>query len=216
MTKANLNSEYIDALSIITKKIPQNSYIVLGSMATLSFTSKIGYERKMNDLDVIVDESLIERMKIKLIEKGFVQATFINKRMPFYKKLLEYSRSTYLRFSKNNINIEILVTKFIKKDSGLKFDLYPNFWVKISQDSLFESKIGKLKFTTLDIGLFWAIKYLLHNSLGKFMKYKTRQREEDLSQLKRLVNIKKAKKLLKKCCFGYKFLSFYVPTFFIN
>ena len=107
MTKTNLNSEYIDTLSIITKDVPPDSYIVLGSMATLSFTSKIGYERKMNDLDIIADESQVKPMKDVLEDLGFIQTTFINKRMPFYKKLLKHSQSRYLRFSKDDINVEI-------------------------------------------------------------------------------------------------------------
>ncbi|MCR4313466.1 MAG: hypothetical protein NUV58_04405, partial [Candidatus Roizmanbacteria bacterium] len=186
MTKTNLNSEYIDTLSIITKDVPPDSYIVLGSMATLSFTSKIGYERKMNDLDIIADESQVKPMKDVLEDLGFIQTTFINKRMPFYKKLLKHSQSRYLRFSKDDINVEILTTKFIKKDSSLRFDLYPNFWVKIPKDSLFKTKIESIEFTTLDVNLLWAIKYLLHNSLGKFIFYKGKQRTEDLLHLRKL------------------------------
>ncbi len=216
MTKTNLNLEYIKALSIITKETDQNNYIVLGSMATLSFTSEIGYTRKMNDLDIIADRSLIEKIKIKLIEKGFTQTTFINKRMPFYKKLIEHSRSTYLRFSKDDINIEILVTKFIEDNLNQKFDLYPNFWVQIPKSSFYETKIGAIKFTTLDVSLLWAIKYLLHNSLGKFMSYKEKQRTEDLLHLRKLVNLEKAKKLLSQCRFGLRSFSFTIPSFFLR
>lgn len=216
MVKADLNSEYINILSVITKNTPQNSYIVLGSMATLSYTLKIGYSRKMNDLDIIADESQVASMKNALTKQGFIQTTFINKRMPFYEKLLKHSQSTYLRFSKDGINVEILSTKFIKKDSCFKFDLYPNFWVKIPEDSLFETKIKRVKFTTLDINLLWAIKYLLHNSLGKFMHYKGEQRTEDLLHLKKLVNLEKAKELLSLCRFGYGFLSFRIPGFFLK
>jgi hypothetical protein len=216
MNKNDLNSEYIKIFSAITKNLPQNSYIVLGSMATLSYTSKIGYSRKMNDLDIIVNESQVRTMKDVLINQGFIQTTFINKRMPFYKKLLKQSQSTYLRFSKGEINVEILSTKFIKKDTSIKFDLYPNFWVKIPQESLFESKIGMAKFTTLDVSLLWAIKYLLHNSLGKFMHYKGEQRIEDLSHLRKLVDLKKAKKLLSLCRFGYLPLSFQIPKFILK
>lgn len=216
MTKADLNSEYIKILSVITKNIPQDSYIVLGSMATLSFTSKISYSRKMNDLDIIADESQVKPMKDALIRLGFIQTTFVNKRMPLYKKLLKHSESTYLRFSKDEVNIEILSTKFIKKDSSLQFDLYPNFWVKIPISSLTESKFENAKFTTLDVNLFWAIKYLLHNSLGKFMHYKGEQRTEDLTHLRKLIDLEKAKKFLSQCRFGYKGLSFTIPSFFLN
>lgn len=216
MKKKDLNSKYIKILSAITKNIPQYSYIVLGSMATLSYTSKIGYSRKMNDLDIIVDDSQVESMKDVLINQGFIQTTFINKRMPFYKKLLEHSQSIYLRFSKGDINVEILSTKFIKQDSSLKFDLYPNFWVKIPQESLFESKIGMVKFTTLDINLLWAIKYLLHNSLGKFIHHKGKQRTKDLLQLRKLVDLKKVKEILSQSRFGYGSLSFSILRFFLR
>lgn len=216
MIKDNLNSEYITMLSVITKNIPCHSYILLGSMATLSYTSKIGYSRKMNDLDIIADESQVEQMKIKLTEQGFRQSTFINRRMPFYKKLLKHSQSIYFRFSKEEVNVEILSTKFVKKDSDLKFDLYPNFWVQIPIGSLTVAKLGSVMFSTLDINLLWVIKYLLHNSLGKLMHYKGEQRAEDLSHLRKLVELKKAKQFLSQCRFGYRSLNFIIPEFLLK
>lgn len=216
MIKTDTNSVYINILAYITKNAPFDSYIVLGSMGTLSYTSKISYTRKMNDLDIIADESQVKQMKIRLMEKGYKQTTFINKRMPFYKKLFKHSQSIYLRFSKDNINVEILSTKIIKKDLNLKFDLYPNFWVEIPENSLSKTKIGTVGFTTLDVNLLWTIKYLLHNSLGKFMTYKGKQRSEDLSYLRKLVNIKKAKKFLSQCRFGYRFLSLRLPRFLLK
>jgi len=216
MTKTDLNIEYINILSKILKNRPRDSYIVLGSMGTLSYTSKIGYSRKMNDLDIIVDESQVKPMKDVLMEQGFIQTTFINKRMPFYKNLLKQSKSIYLRFSKDGVNIEILSTRFIKIDSSLKFDLYPNFWVKIPISSLTKTKLGKTEFTTLDVNLLWAIKYLLHNSLGKFMHHKREQRAEDLSHLRKLVNLDKAKRLISQSRFGFKSFAFKVPVFFLK
>lgn len=216
MLGKNINSKYIDILSKIIKDISANSYIVLGSAATLSYTSKIGYTRKMNDLDIIADESQIASMKNALTKQGFIQTTFINKRMPFYKKLLKHSESTYLRFSKGEVNVEILSTKFIKKDSSLKFDLYPNFLVKIPKSSLTESKLGNAKFSTLDVNLLWSIKYLLNNSLGRFMHYKGEQRIKDLSYLRKLVDLEKSKKFLSQCRFEYLSLSFQIPGFFLK
>lgn len=216
MIKTDTNSAYINILAYITKNVPFDSYIVLGSMGTLSYTSKISYSREMHDVDIIADESKVEQMKMRLMEKGYVKTTFINKQMPFYKKLFKHSQSIYLRFSKNNINVEILSTKIIKQDSNLKFDLYPNFWVKIPEKSLYKTKIGTVEFTSLDVNLLWTIKYLLHNSLGKFMTYKGEQRGKDLSYLRKLVDIKKAKKLLSQCRFGYKLLSFRIPSFLLK
>lgn len=216
MAKAVMNSKYIDALLSITNECLEDSYIVLGSAATLSFTAKLGYVRKINDLDIIADELAANKMKNRLVNLGFEQSTFINKRMPFFNKLMKHSQSTYLRFTKGEVSIEILLTKFIKNGSNLKFDLYPNFWVKIPPNSLIKSQLGEAQFTTLDVNLLWAIKYLLHNSLGKFMRYKGKQRSEDLLNLRKLVNLDKAKKLLSQCRFGYRGLSFSIPAFFFN
>jgi hypothetical protein len=216
MYKVELNPGYIKIASEIFKGCANDRYIVLGSAATLSFTAKIGYSRKINDLDIISDSSLVDAMKQKLIKKGFLQSTFINKRMPFFQKLIKHGESTYLRFSKDDINVEILSTKFIKKDFNLIFDLYPQFWVKIPVNSLIQTKFGNAKFTTLDIDLLWAIKQLLNNTLGKVMSYKRKQRVEDLSNLKKLVTMEKAKELLSQSRFGYKSLSFKVPTFLLT
>lgn len=185
-------------------------------MATLSYTTKISYSRKMNDLDIIADESQVSSMKNVLIKQGFIQTTFINKRMPFYKKLLEHSESTYLRFSKDDINVEILSTNFIESESFLRFDLYPNFWVKIPLSSLTKSQFGSVKFSTLDVNLLWTIKYLLHNSLGRFMHYKGEQRTADLLYLRKLINLEKAKFFLSQCRFGFKTISFQLPGFLLR
>ncbi|EKE14320.1 MAG: hypothetical protein ACD_12C00570G0001 [uncultured bacterium] len=155
-------------------------------------------------------------MKDVLLKAGFIQTTFINKRMPFYNKLLKHSESTYLRFSREEVNVEILSTKFIKIDSSLKFDLYPNFWVKIPFYSLTKTKLGSVQFTTLDVNLLWAIKQFLNDTLGRFISYKRKQRVEDLSQLKKLVNLKKTKELLSQSRFGYKSFSFKIPVFFLR
>jgi hypothetical protein len=216
MIKTDTNSVYINILAHITKNAPFDSYIVLGSMSTLSYTSKISYTRKMNDLDIIADESQVKQMKMRLIKNGYEQTTFINKRMPFNKKLFKHSRSIYLRFSKGDINVEILSTKIIKQNSRLKFDLYPNFWVEIPEGSLYKTKIGTVGFTTLDVNLLWTIKYLLHNSLGKFMHYKSKQRSEDLLHLRKLVDIEKAKIFLSQCRFGFRSLSFAIPGYFLR
>lgn len=216
MSKAELNDGYIKVISEIFKNCPNDKYIILGSAATLSYTTKIGYSRKMNDLDIIVDNSLVSKLKEKLLKDGFIQSTFINKRMPFFQKLIKHSQSIYLRFSKNDVNVEILSTKFIKKDSYLIFDLYPSFWVKIPENSLAKTKLGNAQFSTLNVDFLWAIKQLLNNTLGRFMLYKRKQRIEDLSNLKKLATIEKAKELLSQSRFGYKSLNLKVPTFLLT
>lgn len=210
-----LNFEYIKVLKNIFQDLDKKKYFVLGSAATLSFTSKIGYIRKMNDMDVIVDSALVEKIKEKLSSKGYQLSTFIDKRMPFYGKLTKYNRSLYLRFSRNGTNIEILSTKFIEENGFLKFDLYPNIWAKIPSRSLVTSKMGESKFTTLDVNLLYAVKQVIHNTLGRIISYKGIQRNVDLKKLKQLVDTSKAMKLLSQCSFGYKNISFKIPSFLI-
>lgn len=210
-----LNFEYIKVLKNIFQDLDKKKYFVLGSAATLSFTSKIGYIRKMNDMDVIVDSALVEKIKEKLSNNGYQLSTFIDKRMPFYGKLTKYNRSLYLRFSRNGTNIEILSTKFIEENGFLKFDLYPNIWAKIPSRSLVTSKMGESKFTTLDVNLLYAVKQVIHNTLGRIISYKGIQRNVDLKKLKQLVDTSKAMKLLSQCSFGYKNISFKIPSFLI-
>ncbi len=48
-------------------------------------------------------------------KRGYEKLTFIDKKMPFYKKLIKHSESMYSRFYKpNSVNIEILFTNFTK------------------------------------------------------------------------------------------------------
>lgn len=211
-----MNLEYIKVLLDIVSSCRKDKYVVLGSAATLSYTSRIGYSRQMNDLDLIVDVSQVTKMKDKLIKEGYDQSSFIDKRMPFFKNLTNYSKSTYLRFTKDNINVEILRTKFIESDSYMKFNLYPNIYVQIPKYSLVTTKLGEAEFTALDVNLHWAIKYLLSKSLGKIMSYKHEQRVMDISNLRKLIDIEKAKKILNNCRLGYKFISIKIPNFLLK
>lgn len=211
-----INSEYIKILNRLSNILREDKYLILGSAATLSYTSKVGYTRQMNDLDIIANHPEAMKIKQKLLKDGFVQSTFINKRMPFYSKLIKKGASFYLRFSKKEINIEVLSTKFQNDNGFLKFDLYPNFWAKVPQYAIVKTKLGNAKFTSLDPDLVWAIKQFLNITLGKLMNYKGEQRREDLSALKGLVNIKKARNILSKCKIGYKLIGVSIPTFFLR
>lgn len=213
---AMLNSEYTQVLKNILQNVNRNKYIVLGSAATLSFTSKIGYSRKMNDLDIIIDSSLVGKIKERLSNDGYYASTFINKRMPLYRKLSKYKNSIYLRYSKQDINVEILSTEFIEENGFLKFDLYPDFWVKIPINSLVVSSLEGSRFTTLDVNLLWAIKQILGNTLGRIMVHKGNQRNADLKELKKVVDLTKAKRLLSAGKFGYKNISLKAPLFFLG
>lgn len=211
-----MNSDYANILKDIFGHVETDQYIVLGSAATLSFTSQNNYKRRMNDLDVIANKSVAKQIGKKLLKKGYQQTTFINKRMPFFNKLNKYGRSMYFRYSKGNTNIEVLSTKFIRDSEFVRFDLYPGIWAKVPTSAIVITTLEKSKFTTLNVNLLWSIKQLLNNTLGKVMHYKSGQRKNDLNELKKVIDITTSKQLLAKCRFGYKGLSFKVPSFLLN
>jgi len=209
------NSNYIKALRLLSKISNKDKYIVLGSIATLSYTQKVGYIRQIHDIDVIMDRSEAAIIKKLLLKEGFELKTFIDKRMPFYNSLIKQSESRYFRFTKNNVAIEILSTPFIQVGNTLKFDLYPNIWAQIPKDSLVEQQLSGVVFTTLNLNLIWGIKQFLNNTLGRFMRYKGEQRNKDLSVLKKMADVKVAKQLLSRCKLGYLKLGFRIPPFII-
>ena len=209
------NSNYTKALRLLSKISHKDKYIILGSVATLSYTQKVGYTRQIHDIDVIMDRSEAEVVKKSLIKEGYELKTFIDKRMPFYNSLIKQAESQYFRFTKNNVAIEVLSTSFVQVGNTLKFDLYPNIWTQIPKESIVTQQFGSVHFTTLNLNLVWVIKQFLNNTLGKFMRYKGEQRKSDLDALKKIVNVKEAKQLLSKCRLGYKKISFRIPTLFI-
>lgn len=210
-----MNQKYIKLIKVLFDT-NDTDYIILGSAATLSYTLKVGYTRQMHDLDIIADKKIVEKTKTKLLAMGFVQNTFIDKRMPFFGKLEKHSTSYYLRFSKNDIYVEVLATEFETKNGKVKFNLYPNIWAQIPQKFLVQSELAGTKFTTLDVNLLWAIKTFLANSLGRKLKYKASQRDKDLLQLKKCVDQGKAKEYLGQCRIGYKAIAFRIPQFLTN
>lgn len=210
------NKKYELLISNYLSNLPGEKYIVVGGASTLSYTSKTGYERSLHDLDLVADTRVASKLTQKLIKDGFIQSTFIDKRMPFYRNLVKQSKSFYLRFSKDDVNFEILSTKFVKRGKLLKFDLYPNLWVEIPAEFLVTSQIGNTKFTTLDIDFHFALMQFLNNTLGRVMRYKAKQRKEDLKNIAKLVNKQDARKKLNQGLFGYSQLKFRVPGFLLG
>jgi hypothetical protein len=210
------NSGYLSALKLISKLTHHDEYLFLGSVATLAYTEKIGYTRQIHDIDLIMDSKLALKATKLLLDNGFTQNTFINKRMPFYNYLIKHAQSNYLRFTKNGVAVEILSTQFLRTDNNLRFDLYPNVWVQIPMKSVENQSLSGVSFKTLNVNLLWSINTVLHKTLGRIMKYKKEQREMDLHTLKALVDINHAKLLLSECRLGYLKLEFKVPNFLIS
>lgn len=95
--------------------LPVNyEYSVIGSVALLSYTQKIGYEREIHDIDVICQAEGFSQIANKLISLGYGQGTFVDKRMPFYKTLMRLAKSKYYRFQKEGHALELLTTPFNK------------------------------------------------------------------------------------------------------
>ncbi len=184
----SLNQAYLNILSELTKLIDSSKYIVLGSMSTLSYTHKIGYEREMHDLDLIVDKSQINIIRNILLPKGYIETTFIHPRMPLYKFLLREAPDRYIRFYKSTNAIECHVTDFIFTNQLLIIDLYPNIKIKLPIKYLTKSVYGNVEFSTVNVNLLYLIKNFLNNTLGYFVHYKSLQRQNDLRKLEELID----------------------------
>ena len=85
-----MNDQYTHALKDFTQAADKSKYIIVGSIALLSYTQKHGYDREVHDIDIVMEKQAAEATKNKLLELRYKKDTFINKKMPFYKRQMKY------------------------------------------------------------------------------------------------------------------------------
>jgi len=211
-----MNEQYIPALKDLAKTANKSKYFIVGSIALLSYTQVHGYDREIHDIDIIMEKQESEIIKTKLLELGYKQDTFINKRMPFYNKLMKNSAERYLRFTKDTVNIEILATNFIEKKGLHIFEIYPDVMAGFPKEDIVESIFNDITFTTLSKEMIYFIKRFANSSFGKISKYKEEQRKKDLEQISKLIDKNKLTALGKECRIFLFGLAFKVPRFIYN
>lgn len=208
-----MNDQYTHALKDFTQAADKSKYIIVGSIALLSYTQKHGYDREVHDIDIVMEKQAAEATKNKLLELGYKQDTFINKRMPFYNSLMKYSTDRYLRFTKDNVNVEILSTRYSEKDGLHTFEIYPGIKAGFPREEIVESDFNGVPFTTISKEMIYFIKRFANSSFGKVSNYKEEQRLKDLEQINKLIDQDKLHLIGKKCRIYLFGLAFKVPGF---
>lgn len=183
-----MNERYIHALSDFVNSTQSSSYFIVGSVALLSYTKPNGYDREIHDIDIIMETSEASKTADRLIQLGYKQNTFINPRMPFYSKLMRYAENKYLRFSKDNTDIEILSTPIECLNNLTIFEMYPGIKAGLPKDVFVNSTYGNIEFKTVSKEMLYFFKKFANNTMGRKVKYKENQRYDDILHLEKIID----------------------------
>ena len=189
MVKDNCNSWVTEILGEFMQYLPQNyPHVVIGSATLISYTSKIGYERQIHDVDIICQSTGFAEVASKLISLGYEQTTFINKRMPFYNQLIKLAGSKYFRFVKGGRALEIVTSDLINKDGNIRIELYPNFKISVPDTSIVNANFGGREFKAASPEALYCIYSVGYNTWGRFVSAKNSQVRQDLQNLRKIIN----------------------------
>jgi len=211
-----MNKDYIVVLKDFLQCVNNSRYFIVGSVALLSYTKPYSYDRQIQDIDIIMDKNKALEVSKKLINLGYKQNTFINPRMPFFKIFLKHSQDKFLRFSKNNLNIEILVTTFSEYKNLFIFELYPGIKAGIPKNELNISSYNGVKFDTVSVEILYLIKKIANNTVAEKVKYRQEQRYNDLKPLKKLVNFERFNLLISQVRIFIINIPFKIPKFLVK
>ncbi len=205
------NESLLSTLKEVIAILPVNEkYLILGSVALLSYTQRIGYLRKIKDIDIIADKNYQKEITDTLLERGYEKLTFIDKKMPFYKQLTKYSESMYTRFYKlNSVNVEILFTNFTKSKDRLEIELYPKFFSSLPLNVLIVSNLNNIEFNTISPEALLTVKKLTNNTIGRIYTKDKQKRKEDISTLCKIINKDIYKIIRKDLKFRIGFITFH-------
>lgn len=193
-------------ISILPNK---QEYLILGSIALISYTKKINYFRKIKDIDVIVNKKYKKEITDTLLKKGYQKLTFIDKKMPFYKNLIKHSKSMYTRFYKpNGVNIEILFTNFTKSKDRLEIELYPKIFASLPLKVFNVSNLNNTKFNSISPEALLTVKKLTNNTIGRIYTKDKQKRNNDIFALSKVINKNIYKTIKKELKFRMGFISF--------
>lgn len=183
------NSWVTSALNDFLQAITQNyQYVVVGSVALISYTGKIGYERKIHDVDIICQAEGFSQIANKLICLGYQQSTFIDKKMPFYKTLMKLAGSKYYRFQKEDVALELMTTPFKYSQGNVCIELYPGFRVSLPESSITTTNLYGINFRAATPEALHCIYSIGFTTWGRVVKAKNSQVIEDLKNLKGVTN----------------------------
>lgn len=189
-------------------------YFIVGSVALVSYTSKLGYQRTIGDIDIICEEDNFSKVILVLIKKGYKQGTFIDKKFPFFTEKL--SKTKYYRFEKDGKALEIMTSKFITLNGRFKVEVYPGLSFSVPVESIFLTKLNNIEFKAVSPEALYAIAKFIFNTWMRFVKTKIEQRKNDIIQLEKVIDRKKLDFISKNAYLYVWKIKFRIPKFLIR
>lgn len=197
--------------------LPKNHrYFLLGSVALVSYTKRLGYQRAIKDIDVICDESGFERVIEGLKKKGYTQATFITKAFPFYRKLSKLAVTKYYRFVKDGKSLEIMTTDFGNDDGMLSVELYPGAAFCIPAEAIQTTRIDGVSFQAVTPELLLLVYRFGSRTWGRLVRKNHARRNEDIKELSRVVDSAGLDAIARTISFQLGHFSMRIPVFLLR
>jgi len=191
-------------------------YVVIGSVALISYTQKINYFRQIHDIDVICQAEGFTRIANELLNIGYEQSTFINKSMPFYKALMRLVNSKYYRFEKEGRALELMTTEFKKSQGSVCIELYPGLRFWFPESFVTTTNLNGVSFRAASPEALYCIYSVGFTTWGKVVRAKNSQVLEDLKNLKKVVDMKLLRETASKVRIEVGKLSFKLPLMLIG
>lgn len=192
------------------------SYVVLGSVALMSYTVDHGYERPIKDIDVIGSEEGVKQIAKGLKEKGYTQESFVDKTFPFYDRLSKHSATKYLRFVKDDKALEIMTTDMPVTNGNIRAELYPGLSFSLPQWAIQETVLGDVHFKAVSPETLYSIYRVGLRTWGFFVRKKMEQRKNDLASLQSIVDKKKLSDLVNNTVVHVGRLNFGIPKILVD
>ena len=190
-------------------------YFCIGSVSLLSFT-KNNYQRKIKDIDLICESKNFNSIKNNLLKFGYKQYTFIDKKFPYYKRLLKLAQSKYFRFEKDGKNLEIMTSDFGNSKKEILVELYSGIMFSFPSVGIINSSFEGINFKTVSPETLYCIYSLGLKTWGFFVRKNIEQRKNDLKQLKKIINNKKLNKIADNVFITIGKIKLKIPAFLMS
>lgn len=185
MNRVELRSALGDFLSCVED---EEEYFILGSVALLARIGPHHYSRDAKDIDIIVSPAVADKVENGLRNRGYKRGTFIDEKMPFAKQLQKDASTRYVRFSKGNAAIELLVSDATHSTTGVEYELVTGFFCRLPDDATTEAHFEGLTFRALTAEALYCIYQIGLRTYGRFVKKGVEQRRRDVDVLRHVVD----------------------------
>jgi hypothetical protein len=194
------NSILLSTLSYFSKLTKDlGNTIVLGSVALISYTKRVGYFRKIKDIDTIVDVKYQHDIELGLIENGYSKSTFIDAKMPFAHVLKRHAETKYTRFIKgNSADLEILFTSFDRSNNRIQIELFPHVYASVPTSEFVMGELEGSIFQTVTPETLMAIKQFTQSTMGALYSKGSEKRISDGDALEKVIDVERYRCICKE------------------